>query len=1246
MVRSTGKEDSTELANAGGNESIANVKADINSINKAMILVMQSYFSEKSFSQRIAAKEKENSLLGDLFLPVLLQFMIGEKPEQIPTSGVIFSRESLGNTPGVVMINSCFGHGEAVVNSIYPADTYFIGSSKFIHPIIRIKHTRLVPKDSVDQEFKLVPETNNVVDQRRSSLTKSQIINLAKIAEHLEKDRKQPVDIEFVILNNQIYIVQVRPLIEALSNPSYLSNDFIQKIPPKQQVAMSTIVSGGSELRQIKTNKEVIVAEKISKALDIYLSKNKHEQNAIKLIIVGENAPYTSHEATTFRSNNKPVMFVRDIVRAISILSSNSIRLADVQRGQLYLVDDFNESKDVVSNWLKHPVPEEVSVHHEFLNQDMTVIAIEDVNLKNLSINELIKLIRDEKDPYKAKMAVFTIRALLLKRIALEENRQETLKTFQKETNPMLISQLKAVYRDIKYATEEILLVLQNHDRLQRLYPVNFLAALIAQTPMDSLVVQPESIASLLKNEIIESGTVNILGLAGKKFRDHTAQYAKIGDYALTEEVAKAFNNFLANFDQIENANEFARMIMKLAQLDILPMWLNSIFYPESQNNHSPKLLSKILVELFNKEKDFLLKISNLSKQVSSFPLNQLGNPKKFQETLEQWDEIARLVYDEKFLTEIAKASPLGKIASLAFVNQFVKIFDEGIKNFTASKLYASKIKKAEDMGKILYSYFSPLRYFACTFIGNIDDINNEFVVSQTVKNYLTNIITLIDNSLKRAKDSEDQAHKELLPSSFFNVAAAKLGSKGIEVNDIARGGNLKYSLEDIFTLIHQNLLVIINRMMISLPNNSIPSFMNSLKNELIELSIVEGDRALPPPSMIGTNLDKNELRFYFNQTLRNHSNSFNIAYSLRDKKTYFHVQYMGEARERWQFFANIIKHIFPHSRELEISEMPFVDQNRGLMTFAWQISKTQDISQAVAVLKILGDLSNSFDLDKVKKLIEHEIKIKNVNIHDGFLASYCQEELSILSADHQLYDYYYHVDLIEWLIEDYKENCKINIHNNLIDIIGNKAFKLADEDINKSLYFAYLIRQISPKVYELKLSSNHSFVKKIYDFLIERINKEAGLAIRDKYYNISEYSEYSKYSKIYNYSEWLAKQKKADEIRGTTVDSFFLENNGYDIKYKQFFISSSPTLATMLFKNSPDLVSSYRKITRKNDSFSRILMYALIHAYQALNPSSILVKNEDTLKEAIKEFFDSGNNRDTNNNLLDHLNSFTSRDI
>lgn len=83
-----------------------------------------------------------------------------------------------------------------------------------------------------------------------------------------------------------------------------------------------------------------------------------------------------------------------------------------------------------------------------------------------------------------------------------------------------------------------------------------------------------------------------------------------------------------------------------------------------------------------------------------------------------------------------------------------------------------------------------------------------------------------------------------------------------------------------------------------------------------------------------------------------------------------------------------------------------------------------------------------------------------------------------------------------------------------------------------------------------------------------------------------------------------------------------------------------------MLFKNSPDLVSSYRKITRKNDSFSRILMYALIHAYQALNPSSILVKNEDTLKEAIKEFFDSGNNSDTNNNLLDHLNSFTSRDI
>ena len=91
MVRSTGREDSKELANAGGNESVSSVLPEINKISAAMGEVVASYFSERSIGQRLVAKDKK--LFANPFMPVLLQIMIGERSggsDVIPVSGVMF----------------------------------------------------------------------------------------------------------------------------------------------------------------------------------------------------------------------------------------------------------------------------------------------------------------------------------------------------------------------------------------------------------------------------------------------------------------------------------------------------------------------------------------------------------------------------------------------------------------------------------------------------------------------------------------------------------------------------------------------------------------------------------------------------------------------------------------------------------------------------------------------------------------------------------------------------------------------------------------------------------------------------------------------------------------------------------------------------------------------------------------------------------------------------------------------------
>src|SRR4029079_13661071 len=97
-VRSSGMEDSDELANPGGNKSYSGIKPDAESISKAMGKVVASYFSEKSLEQRLKGIDGQSdritsSILSDAFMPVLLQKMINETPDNMIYSGVMYTGE-------------------------------------------------------------------------------------------------------------------------------------------------------------------------------------------------------------------------------------------------------------------------------------------------------------------------------------------------------------------------------------------------------------------------------------------------------------------------------------------------------------------------------------------------------------------------------------------------------------------------------------------------------------------------------------------------------------------------------------------------------------------------------------------------------------------------------------------------------------------------------------------------------------------------------------------------------------------------------------------------------------------------------------------------------------------------------------------------------------------------------------------------------------------------------------------------
>ena len=70
MVRSTGEEDTVDMANPGGNKSVAAVKLDNASISNAIGVVVASYVSEKSLTQRLLSGD---DISKPSFMPVLIK---------------------------------------------------------------------------------------------------------------------------------------------------------------------------------------------------------------------------------------------------------------------------------------------------------------------------------------------------------------------------------------------------------------------------------------------------------------------------------------------------------------------------------------------------------------------------------------------------------------------------------------------------------------------------------------------------------------------------------------------------------------------------------------------------------------------------------------------------------------------------------------------------------------------------------------------------------------------------------------------------------------------------------------------------------------------------------------------------------------------------------------------------------------------------------------------------------------------
>ena len=200
-------EDSKSHAWAGQLETFLNVNED--NIIDCIKDCWSSIFGERALFYRI--KNNDNQ---EISVAVIVQKML-----QSEISGVAFSINPMNNNLDEIVIEGVFGLGEAIVSGNVTPDTY----------IVNKKDDRIKSKEIKIQKCKLikVDKSNKWIEIQDGYLPKIEdkmILELSKVIKKIEKFYGFPVDVEWGIEGNKIYILQCRPI------TTVKKNDMVEKI--------------------------------------------------------------------------------------------------------------------------------------------------------------------------------------------------------------------------------------------------------------------------------------------------------------------------------------------------------------------------------------------------------------------------------------------------------------------------------------------------------------------------------------------------------------------------------------------------------------------------------------------------------------------------------------------------------------------------------------------------------------------------------------------------------------------------------------------------------------------------------------------------------------------------------------------------------------------------------------------------------------------------------------------------------
>ena len=220
-------EDLPDASFAGQQETYLNVQG-IESVLNAVRNCYASLWGNRAVSYRFHQGYDQTSVS----IAVVIQEMIESEK-----SGVLFTVNPVNKKENEMQINASFGLGESVVSGRVTADSYIIDKSgNIIEVNIGSKETQIIYGDKETVEVSVNP------DKRKTrALNDREILELMKCGLEIEKHYGMPMDIEWAIKNDIVYILQARAITTLKNSKNDITdNDLIEKYIKGKKIKKDT----------------------------------------------------------------------------------------------------------------------------------------------------------------------------------------------------------------------------------------------------------------------------------------------------------------------------------------------------------------------------------------------------------------------------------------------------------------------------------------------------------------------------------------------------------------------------------------------------------------------------------------------------------------------------------------------------------------------------------------------------------------------------------------------------------------------------------------------------------------------------------------------------------------------------------------------------------------------------------------------------------------------------------------------